>query len=205
MPSSELWVIGAGGHGKVVADALAVASQYFILCDSDVDRIGSIVLGREVRRQPEVGDFIGRPFHVAIGRGDIRRSLHEVLQKGGGLPCTVSHTRATIAASALVGGGCFLAAHSIVGPSASLGVGVIVNHGAVVDHDCSVGDFSHIAPNATLGGNVCIGALCLVGAGATILPGVRIGEGAKIAAGATIFRNVAAGETVIFELKEKKR
>jgi acetyltransferase-like isoleucine patch superfamily enzyme len=44
-----------------------------------------------------------------------------------------------------------------------------------------------------------------VGAGATVLPGVRIGEGAKIAAGSTIYRNVAAGETVIFDLKEKKR
>ena len=201
----ELCVIGAGGHGKVVIDALTGASRSFVLCDNDEDRVGSFVLGHEVRRPPEVGDFIGRPFHVAIGQGEMRRSLHETLQAGGGLPTKVSHTRATITASANVGDGSFLAAHSIVGPSVSLGAGVVVNHGAVVDHDCHVGDFSHIAPNATLGGNVEIGALCLVGAGATVLPGVRIGEGAKIAAGSTIYRNVAAGETVIFDLKEKKR
>jgi acetyltransferase-like isoleucine patch superfamily enzyme len=70
---------------------------------------------------------------------------------------------------------------------------VIINHGAVVDHDCEVGNFAHIAPNATLGGGVRIGDLALIGAGATILPQTTIGEGAIIGAGAVVVRDVGAG------------
>ena len=57
----ELCVIGAGGHGKVVIDALTGASRSFVLCDNDEDRVGSFVLGHEVRRPPEVGDLLAVP------------------------------------------------------------------------------------------------------------------------------------------------
>lgn len=204
MPIESLWIIGAGGHGKVVADTLAMAKRPFQLCDEDEERIGSNILGFEVARLPKRGDFTGKAFHVAIGQNEVRRSLQSSLQATGAVPTTVSHSRAAIAFSAEVGDGTFLAAHSVIGPSAHLGRGIIVNHGAVVDHDCRIDDFCHIAPNATLGGGVEIGSLCLIGAGATVLPGIHIGDGATIAAGATIVRDVPPGETVIFALNRKK-
>ena len=55
---------------------------------------------------------------------------------------------------------------------------MIINHGAVVDHDCTIGDFSHIAPNATLGGSVRVGSNVLIGTGANILPGVSVADDA---------------------------
>ena len=63
---------------------------------------------------------------------------------------------------------------------------VIVNHGAVVDHDCVVGEFSHIAPHAALGGAVQVGRHVLVGGGATVLPGLRIADDVVIGAGAVV-------------------
>lgn len=74
---------------------------------------------------------------------------------------------------------------------------MIVNHGAVVDHDCVVGEFAHVAPNATLGGGVSVGRLSMVGAGATVLPGTRIGRGCIIGAGAVVRRDVPDGATVV--------
>jgi acetyltransferase-like isoleucine patch superfamily enzyme len=67
---------------------------------------------------------------------------------------------------------------------------VIVNHGAVVDHDVSVGDFSHVAPLVALGGAVQVGSRVLVGSGASVLPGVRIGDDIVVGAGAAVCDNL---------------
>jgi acetyltransferase-like isoleucine patch superfamily enzyme len=69
---------------------------------------------------------------------------------------------------------------------------VIVNHGAVVDHDVQVGDFSHVAPLAALGGNVRVGSRVLVGAGAQVLAGVRICDDVVVGAGAVVLADIEA-------------
>jgi acetyltransferase-like isoleucine patch superfamily enzyme len=74
---------------------------------------------------------------------------------------------------------------------------VIVNHGTIVDHECTVGKFSHIAPGATLAGNVLIGERVMIGAGANILPGVRIGDDAIIGAGAVVTTDVPPRTTYV--------
>jgi UDP-3-O-[3-hydroxymyristoyl] glucosamine N-acyltransferase len=82
--------------------------------------------------------------------------------------------------------GCFVAAQAVVAPRARLGTAVIVNHGAVVDHDVEVGGYSHIAPLAALSGDVRIGQRVLVGTGARVLPGVRVADDVVIGAGAVV-------------------
>ena len=72
-----------------------------------------------------------------------------------------------------------------------MGEGVIINHSAIVDHDCEVGSWSHVAPHATLGGNVRVGNGVLVGANATVLPGKSVGARATIGAGAVVVADVA--------------
>ena len=55
---------------------------------------------------------------------------------------------------------------------------VIVNTGAIVEHDCYVGDHVHIASGAVLAGGVVVGEGAHVGASASVRQGVRIGPGA---------------------------
>lgn len=205
MAIEPLYVLGAGGHAKVVLDAVSLADDRVVrVCDDDLARIGGLVLGHLIHRRSaeEVGR--GCAFHVAIGQAAARRSLHLEMIATGARAETIVHPSASFAISALVAEGSFIAAHAVVGPGAGIGSAVIVNHGAVVDHDCIVGDFSHIAPNATLGGAVVVGASVLIGAGATVLPGVRIGDGAIIAAGSTIIQDVPSGDKVIFALTRKR-
>ena len=73
---------------------------------------------------------------------------------------------------------------------AQLGVGVIVNHGAVVDHDCEVGSFSHIAPRAALSGAVRVGSRVLLGTGACVLPGLSICDDVVVGAGAVVHEHL---------------
>ncbi len=196
LSDSRIVIVGAGGHGKVVADALLLTLAEPILCFADdADSLwGQVLLGCPVLGS--VSDVLKETdrFHLAIGSNLARMRLFKAL--GPERIATVVHPRATVSKYSELGCGVFAAAASVVAPSAKIGAAVIINHGAVVDHDCVVGDFCHIAPNASLGGFVWVGNGVLIGAGATILPGVRIGDDAVVAAGAVVTRDVGLGELV---------
>ncbi|TWC68389.1 acetyltransferase [Herbaspirillum sp. SJZ099] len=196
MLTDSVFIIGAGGHAKVVLDAIiAGEAKYRIVIRDDDSRMeGQVVLGHVVKVPALDIDMLGAFVHLAIGRANVREMFWEKTMSLGATPHTVIHPAALLSRFSQIGGGTFLAAGSIVGPCVEIGRSVIVNHGAVIDHDCIVGDFSHIAPNATLGGQVQVGKRVLVGAGANVLPGVNIADNAMIGAGAVVTRNVGAGE-----------
>jgi sugar O-acyltransferase (sialic acid O-acetyltransferase NeuD family) len=184
-------LIGAGGHAKVVLEALRAADPGAAIrvFDESSANPGKALLGITIERLPANGAVPG-VAHVAIGEAAVRERISRALLQAGVQLLTVAHPAAVVSGSARLAPGVFAAAHCVIGPQAVLGQGVIVNHGAVVDHDCAVGEWSHIAPNATLGGGVGIGRSVLVGAAATLLPGVQVGDRAIIGAGAVVIRDV---------------
>lgn len=187
MDAGKLLIVGAGGQGKVVIDALCIAGdlQQVLLADDDERKRGKLVLGHKVSLIHDVLTEV-TSLHVAIGHNGSRERLIERLAGCGLVNRYIAHPRTSVANSARISEGVFIAAHAVVGPDAGLHLGCIVNHGAVVDHDCTVGAYSHIAPNATLGGGVHVGRRVLIGAGANILPGVCIGDDCVVGAGAVV-------------------
>jgi len=196
----RVFLIGAGGHGRVVLDAL-LESGIPLSCVHVRDKAqhlhGLDFLGCSIEPFVSTEDVQSEFFHLAIGNGKIRKRLFAELTALGAIPLSVTHPAASISRLSTIGAGFFGAAKAVVAPATVLGVGVIVNHGAVVDHDCVLGDFSHIAPNATLGGGVRVGAGVLIGAGANILPRVVIGADSVIGAGAVVTADVEAGVTYV--------
>lgn len=199
MPTDKLLLIGAGGHAKVVYDALRCGSESLDVevRDDDFTLNGRIFFDCKIIAP--IGDLAELPMrvHIAIGNNRARGLLGQALQDIGKSCYTVIHPKATLSPYARIGAGVFVAAGAIVGPAAEIGAGVIINHGAIIDHDCQVGAWSHVAPNATLGGGVCIGEGGFIGAGAVILPGLSVGDWAVVGAGAVVTKNVQAGETVV--------
>jgi sugar O-acyltransferase (sialic acid O-acetyltransferase NeuD family) len=195
MMNEKLLLVGAGGQGKVVIDAVRNANMAFdiILADDDERKDGQKLLGHEVTAPVSAVLAHASAFHVAIGNNAVRARVTEYLADRGLTNRTLVHHNAYVAESASIGLGAFVAAHAVVGPDATVAVGCIVNHGAVVDHDCQIDDFSHIAPGATLGGGVRIGKRVLIGAGANILPGVSIGDDCVVGAGAVVLNNLEPG------------
>lgn len=198
MPIEIVNVLGAGGHGRVVVDALQLIgyADHSIRVRDDCEELhGSTMLGCAVEAPSVPANGLNGWVHAAVGSALIRRQLLEKC----GLPnerwLTVVHPRACVAGSAKLGPASLVAALAVIGPCAEILVGVIVNHGAVVDHDCHVGAYAHIAPCATLGGGVKVGERVLVGAGARILPGVRIGDDVVIGAGAVVLTDIPPGQT----------
>lgn len=198
MHTELLYLIGAGGHAKVVLDALLSSGTpaYDVRVRDGAQQLqGQQLLGYSIEVPAVAAEMGGQFFHLAIGNGQARRRLFAELLGMKARPLSIVHATSSISRFARIGDGSFVASQSVVAASASVGRSVIINHGAIVDHDCTVGDFSHIAPNAVLGGCVAVGAGVLVGAGAKILPGVSVGDDAVIGAGAVVTANVNAGET----------
>lgn len=198
MPIERVHLFGAGGHAKVVIDALragngeAVGMRVF---DDNSARVGTRIAGVVV----EPAAFLAAEdwFHVTIGTNAVRSGRFEQIAAAGSRPLTIVHPKSAVASSASVGAGAFVAAFAVLGPDAAVGTGTIVNHGAVVDHDCTVGRFCHIAPRAVLGGGVTVGDRVLVGAGAVILPGLTLASDVVIGAGAVITKSIKHAGTFI--------
>ncbi len=198
MGSGGVLILGAGGHGKVVADILLCQSVPVLgfLDDNPMlegqARLGLPVLG-PIESYPRY-----EPSGLALGIGDTARR-REVVRRCGpaahGLWCSPIHPRATIAASARLGRGVTIVAGAVVNPDAILGNHVIVNTGATVDHDCMVAAYGHIAPGAHLAGCVQIGEGALVGTGASVCPSCSIGAWSVVGAGAAVVRDIPAAVT----------
>ncbi len=194
--NKRIFVYGAGGHGKVVADILLASGKAVVtgFVDDDPALQGAQVLGLPVvgnddwlRAQAHAG-----PIAVALGIGanQARRKVAESCQAAGIEILTPIHPAATVARSVKLGRGTVVMAEAVLNADARVGLGVIVNTGAVVEHDVVIGDYAHLSPNSAMGGASSMGELSHLGLGASVLPGIKIGSGATVGAGAVVTRNV---------------
>jgi sugar O-acyltransferase (sialic acid O-acetyltransferase NeuD family) len=197
---SSLLVLGAGGHGRVVADAAISTHQWDLIAFAD-DRADAAMrpLGLEVVGALADLEQIGSRFDcVALGVGDNRTRLAlyvRCLQAGYALPVVV-HAAAAVSPRAAVGPGSVVFAQAAVNVGATLGPACIVNTGATVDHDCRLAEAVHISPGANLAGNVTVGGRAWIGIGACVRQGIRIGSDATVGAGSVVVADVEQGATV---------
>jgi len=187
-----LILIGAGGHGKVVADtAEACGYQDIVFVDQrwpEQQNNGRWPIVATVDQIPD-----GLRF-CSIGNNAIRARIIEGQKLDAG-PVLI-HPSAVISPSAQIGAGTLVVAGAIVNADTRIGVGVILNTGCSVDHDNIIEDFVHISPGAHLAGGVKIGTGSWIGIGAVIKEGVTIGRDVIVAAGAAVIRNVEDGARI---------
>jgi len=202
MMLEKLVIFGAGGHAKVVIDAVMRQGRFDVafLADSDAARVGSVILGYPVREEAEGFAALAAGVKygiIAIGDNATRRRIAEMVRRNGLTLAKVIHPSAVVACATSIGDGTLVMPGSIINAEAHIGANVIVNTGAVIEHDCVIGDDAHIAPNVTLCGGVSVGAGSLIGAGATVLVGRRIGTGAVVGAGSTVIEDVPDGTCAV--------
>lgn len=176
-----LIIIGANGHGKVVAD---IARQYYNQIDFLDDNPKLNTLGN-------ISDYIkylDRDFFVAIGNNEMREKITKNLI--GANIISLVHKNAVVANNVVIGGGTVVMAGAVINPDTIIGKGCIINTCASVDHDCIVGDFSHISVGAHLAGTVRVGKKCFICIGATIINNKTICDEVTIGAGATVINDL---------------
>lgn len=196
----RLALLGASGHGKVVADA-ALASGWDVVEFFDdawpQRKHNGIwpVTGDSAALLVRLQEFEG--VFVSIGDCAVRWGKHRALQAAGAPLVTVVHPSAMVSRHAVLGAGSVVMAGAVVNIDAVVGQAGIINTGATVDHDCRLGDAVHICPGAHLSGNVQVGHCSWVGVGAAVKQGVVIGECVVVGAGAVVVQAVTNGLTVV--------
>jgi sugar O-acyltransferase (sialic acid O-acetyltransferase NeuD family) len=196
-------IVGAGGHGLVVADILlAMASAQggpppvgFV--DHDPALRGPGPAGLSVLGTMEDLDKIAHDaVVVALGDNRTRMKVFNALALAGERFAVAVHPAARLGFGVVLGPGCMVCAGAIVNPEAEVAADCILNTGCTVDHHNRIGPHAHVAPGAHLGGGVRVGQGALVGIGAAVAPGVEIGAWAVVGAGAAVIRDVPENTVV---------
>ncbi len=181
--SDKIMIIGASGHGKVIADI--VRRNGDILCgflDDDLEKPG--VVG-------PVSDCVKYPdcrFVIAIGNNKIRRKIAEAYPNINYY--TAIHPRAVIADSVNIGLGTVVMANAVVNADVNVGRHCIINTLSVVEHDCTVADFVHLSPGAVLCGTVAVGGNTHIGANAVVRNNITITSDVTIGCGGCVVKDI---------------
>ncbi len=197
-------ILGAGGHGQVVADILLAmnageANLAILGFVDDDDRLR----GQKLLGLPVLGPVNSLPEHspdavvVAVGDNAARARLASRITDGGLRLFSAIHPRSVLGTDVEIGAGSMVCAGVVVNTGVRLGAGVILNTGCTVDHHGKISPFCHIAPGTHLGGEVILGNGTLIGLGAMVLPRVRIGAQVVVGAGAVVTADVPDGCTVV--------
>lgn len=193
----KLVIIGAGGHGKVVADAAAKSGyeEIVFLDDGNVSLAGkrSVVgTSKDYEKYLMDSDFV-----VAIGNNAVRERIQNMLAQAGARIATIIHPDAVIGEDVVVGQGTVVMAGVIVNSGSNIGRGVILNTCCSVDHDNKIGDFCHISVGTHLAGTVTVGRRSFIGIGACVINNVEICDDCIIGAGAVVIRDVPESCTAV--------
>lgn len=197
----KVLVVGAGGHGRVVADVIHEAglAKEVAFVDDRYPALSQSGPWRVVGTIAEVPTLSGQhdAFALGIGAWQARSRVWQMLNGLGVRILTAVHPRAAVSRHALLGEGTIVCAGAAVVIGAELGRGCIVNTGATVDHDCRLADWVHVCPGAHLCGDVRVGQGSWIGAGSVVRQGVRIGEAATIGVGAACVHDVPPGVVAV--------
>ena len=199
-------IIGAGGHGREVADILRHQSR----ATGEMEALGFVddnpaLHGLEVDGLPILGDrswFEGADLEdlavvCAVGSPQVCRRLVDRAREVKLSFASVISPLAHISAYARIGEGVTIFPNVIINAGVLVDSYSILNVGAVVSHDTTVGPYSNINPGAQLAGNVTIGEGCYLGMGANVIQGISIGAWSVVGAGAVVTRDLPANVTAV--------
>lgn len=189
-------VFGSGGQARVVAEIL--------FGDKDKELVGFIDPYTKNKQEvifskPILGDYTVIPDlikqgvnHFVIGVGDnkVRADRFQQMIDQGLKPTTAIHKTANIAQKSEIGAGAVIAIGATVATGAKIGRNVIINSGAIVEHDNVIKDHVHIAPGAALAGRVTVNEGTLVGLRSVVKEFLTIGKNSIVGAGAVVIKDV---------------
>ena len=181
----KIAIIGASGHGKVIAD-IAVKNGYDEIVFFDDNKTIRECAGFPIIGTVDKVNSLACDKIVAIGNAKIRRSIQEKINH----VVTLIHPNAVISRRVQIAEGTVVMAGVVINSDVTIGKGCIINTGASVDHDCHIGSYVHISVGAHVAGTCDIGDATWIGAGATVSNNVNICSACTVGAGAVVVKNL---------------
>lgn len=205
--AKKLLILGAGGHGKVVAEIASLMKQWdeiaFLDDNEELKEVNGYKVIDKLRNYKLYKEEYEHAF-VAIGNNKFRIYLIDNLLKEGFKIPILIHPFTAISSNVHIGKGTVIMAGVVINTNAVIGKGCIINTSSSIDHDCILEDGVHISPGAHVGGTVNIGNCTWVCIGSSIVNNITIGKNVVVAAGAAVTKNVpdnvmVAGVPAIFK------
>jgi sugar O-acyltransferase (sialic acid O-acetyltransferase NeuD family) len=196
---SKLVIIGAGGHGKVVADIALKMNKWESISFLDDNKSIKSLSGFDVIGT--IGDALNykdeADFFVAIGNNAKREALlKEFFDKGFSIVSLV-HPNCILGSDVTIEVGTVIMAGVVVNSSTHIGKGCILNTQCNIDHDNIIEDYVHISPGVNLAGTVFIGSHSWIGIGSTVSNNVKIVSCCIIGAGSLVLKDITVPGTYV--------
>jgi len=191
---SKLVIIGAGGHGRVVADCAQVIGDY-----DDIVFLDDCFNERKINEHWRIIGHVSiwskltdSDFIVAFGNNTLRKRMINELQQANANLVSIIHPSAVVSKYANIDVGTVVFANAVINVNSQIGKGCIINTAATIDHDCQIGECVHISPSANIAGGVTIGVLSWLGIGSTVIECLTLAENTQIGAGAVVTQSTQA-------------
>lgn len=201
---NRLIIVGASGHGKVIADIAELNGYTDILFLDDNPNATYCGKYEVVGLCKDAINYKSADFIVAIGNSTIRRRIQTELTESGLRIVSLIHPSAVVSKSVTIGAGTVVMAGAVINPDAVIGNGCIINTCASVDHDCIIGDFVHVSVGSHVAGTVKIGNNTWVGAGAVVSNNIEITDNCMVGAGAVVVSDLTESATFVGIPAKKK-
>lgn len=193
----KLIIIGASGHGKVVADIAQKVGYTDILFLDDNPKLTMCEHYPVIGDCGRIAEFDDCDFVVAIGNVTIRRRLQDRLEHDKKRIAVLIHPSAVIGENVCIGQGSVVMAGAVINSGTVIGKGCIINTSCSVDHDCVLGDYVHVSVGAHIAGTVCVGAETWIGIGVIVSNNISVTEKCVIGAGAVVIRDITESGTYV--------
>ena len=162
----KLIILGAGGHGRVVADLASQTGKYEEICFLDDNSKDERVVGK----CDNFANFANEDteMYPAFGNNQGRVEWENKIEEAGIKLAKIIHPLAYVSPKAEIADGCVIMPYAIVNTSTVVKKACIINIGAVVDHDCILEEGCHIAPGAIVKGENRVPACTKVDSGEVV-------------------------------------
>lgn len=162
---TEVILIGAGGHGKVVLDAVLSNPNIDIkiigfLDDGDIKEI------HRIKKLGNIKDFVNfkdKKFHIALGNNKFREKIAKELGEENLI--SIIHKTAYISSMSKIGNGSYIGAMTVINSECEIGKGCIINTGTIIEHNSYVGDYSHLSYRVLVGSESKISSRTMIDMG----------------------------------------
>lgn len=188
----KLLIIGASGHGKVVAEIALKMNKWKRVEFLDDDESVKSSLGIEVvgKSKDAFNYILDSDIFVGIGNNQVREKLQNKLEdEGANIPILI-HPNAVIGEYVELASGTVVMAGVVINCSTYIGKGCIINTGSTIDHDNLIEDYSHISPGVHLAGTVKVGQGSWLGIGSNVSNNVTISAHCIVGAGAVVVSDI---------------
>lgn len=196
---NSLIIIGASGHGKVVADIAIKMNKWQSIAFLDDDESIKTTMGLEVIGKT-ADAFTYREetdFFVAIGNNATREKIQEKLIERGLNVVSLIHPGAILGIDVEIDIGSVVMAGVVINSSSRIGRGCIINTISSLDHDNKIEDYVHISPGVKMAGTVKVGKGSWIGIGSVVSNNVNICSGCKVGAGAVVVKDITEPGTYV--------